>query len=340
MNKDKKIIELKSLVEAAEISLQQARKILIELSGSEEEKMLIQQAKQKGSISHDEEGQIIEGIFDGQNMVGPDGKKYSVPANYASKSKLVEGDKLKLTITPDGSFLYKQIKLLDRDRIIGDLIMDEEAGEFRVLANNKSYKVLNASITYFKGEPGNKVTLLVPAGRESSWAAVENIFKADDKNTTVDGKILDKIDKSHTTEIKTSELTNNIDSVEDTEEIKQKEYEQDTGDEIKNIDLNTETAVVEEKENKDDEFLNHSIDNDINSNNEEILDNNLNNNDNNIETEKKPIDIFKATEETDTENVKQVDTPSEDQSFVDSIKTNNLNNDLNTSVDNQGLDEI
>ena len=46
--------------------------------------------------------QIIEGVFDGMQMVGPDGKTYSVPPNYASKSKIVEGDFMKLTITPSG----------------------------------------------------------------------------------------------------------------------------------------------------------------------------------------------------------------------------------------------
>ena len=55
---------------------------------------------------------IIEGIFDGEKMIGPDGQIYSVPANYASKSRLVEGDTLKLIITNRGAFIFKQIKLL------------------------------------------------------------------------------------------------------------------------------------------------------------------------------------------------------------------------------------
>ena len=38
------------------------------------------------------EVKILEGVFDGQNMVGSDGRQYIVPPNYASKSKLVEGD--------------------------------------------------------------------------------------------------------------------------------------------------------------------------------------------------------------------------------------------------------
>ncbi|MBU4432193.1 hypothetical protein KKD60_02860, partial [Patescibacteria group bacterium] len=45
-----------------------------------------------GEDEHDGEGKIVEGVFDGENMIGPDGKQYSIPANYASKSKLVEGD--------------------------------------------------------------------------------------------------------------------------------------------------------------------------------------------------------------------------------------------------------
>ncbi len=188
MDKEKKIIELKNLVEAAELSLQQARKILVELVGSEEEKMLLEQAKKKSvkMAAEQEEGMVIEGVFDGQNMVGADGKKYSVPANYASKSKLVEGDGLKLTILRDGTFVYKQVNPLERRRIIGELIIDEDSGEYRVVANNKAYKVLNASITYFKGEPGDRVTLLVPKDKESSWAAVENIFKPGDEGYVED----------------------------------------------------------------------------------------------------------------------------------------------------------
>ncbi|OIO16727.1 hypothetical protein AUJ29_02445 [Candidatus Kuenenbacteria bacterium CG1_02_38_13] len=174
---NKRLVELKSLVEGAEISLQQARRILDSLSGAQEVKETVTQSQVKGTITQSGEGQIIEGFFDGQNMIGPDGKRYSVPANYASKSKMIEGDGLKLTITADGSFVYKQIDPLERDRLTGKLAIDEETGDYRVLINGKSYKVLTASITYFKGEVGDSVAILVPKGRESSWAAVENIFR-------------------------------------------------------------------------------------------------------------------------------------------------------------------
>jgi hypothetical protein len=122
-------------------------------------------------------GRIIEGVFDGYQMIGPDGTKYSVPANYASKSKLVEGDLLKLTIAPDGSFIYKQIRPIERDRMMGKLVRDKETNEYRVLVDKKLFKVLLASVTYYRGGIGDQVVILTPQGGVSSWAAIDNIIK-------------------------------------------------------------------------------------------------------------------------------------------------------------------
>lgn len=172
-----KIKLIKKLVDSAQDSIHQAKSLLEEISGSEETKEISEKARDLGKLEFDENQKIVEGIFDGQNMIGPDGKQYSIPANYASKSKLVEGDTLKLTIGTDGSFVYKQIGPIERVRLIGTLIKDEKDNEFRVLADGKSYQVLLASITYFKGEIGDEVVILVPKDKDSIWAAVENIIK-------------------------------------------------------------------------------------------------------------------------------------------------------------------
>ncbi len=124
----------------------------------------------------DPDAKIIEGVFDGENMIGPDGKQYNVPANYASKSKLVEGDILKLTITGSGTFIYKQIGPIDRLRKVGVLEKDSE-GRFFVNAENKKWRVLPASVTYFKGRVGDETVILIPRTGESKWAAVENIVR-------------------------------------------------------------------------------------------------------------------------------------------------------------------
>lgn len=143
---------------------------------------------------------VIEGVFDGQNMVGPDGKQYSVPANYSSKSKLVEGDILKLRITQRGAFVYKQIGPIARDRCIGVIERDDVTGEYVVIVPDsdgdrsvvaravieradlpsvpyKRYRVLRASVTYHHGAPGDEAIVLIPKGSPATWAAVENIVK-------------------------------------------------------------------------------------------------------------------------------------------------------------------
>ncbi len=129
-------------------------------------------AKEK-VISANEEN-IIEGVFDGQNMIDDKNDVYPVPANYASKSKLVEGDRLKLTIQADGSFLYKQIELIPRKLLVGKLILD--GNQYQVLTEKKAYNVLYASVTFFKCKVGDKITIIVPEDELSTWAAVENVI--------------------------------------------------------------------------------------------------------------------------------------------------------------------
>lgn len=119
---------------------------------------------------------IIEGVFNGQKMVGQDGKEYLVPPNYASKSKLVEGDLMKLTITNRGSFIYKQIAPIERKRLMGELLYDDTTHQWSVLAEGKTYKILTASATFYKGKPGDNVVFLVPKDGASAWGAVEHIM--------------------------------------------------------------------------------------------------------------------------------------------------------------------
>lgn len=162
------------LVENAEAALKAARLLLKEQTESQYASVLKKPEKREAIAYEQGQSQIIEGYFDGQNMVGPADKVYPVPANYASKSKMVEGDRLKLTIMPNGSFVYKQISPIERDSLKGTLIKEE--GQFRVAANGKNYKVLLASVTYYKGNIGDEVTLVVPQGGDCEWGAIEAII--------------------------------------------------------------------------------------------------------------------------------------------------------------------
>lgn len=124
----------------------------------------------------DGEVKVVEGVFDGHQMIGADGQEYQVPPNYASKSKLVEGDILKLTIDGRGNFVYKQIGPIERKRIKAQLNQDGSHQYFAVMGP-KRWKLLSAAVTYFRGASGDEVVILVPQSSNSKWAAVENVVK-------------------------------------------------------------------------------------------------------------------------------------------------------------------
>ncbi len=175
-NEDQKTQELKKILARIQLLLDEAKVILSgEAKFSSVDFRRV--AQQKGSQTETPQGRIIEGVFDGQRMIGPDGRQYTVPPNYASKSKLVEGDMLKLTIAPDGTFLYKQIGPIKRKRIKGTLSYDSIEKQYYGQTEDRRYKLITAAVTYFKGEPGDEVIMLVPEDGSSTWAAIENIIK-------------------------------------------------------------------------------------------------------------------------------------------------------------------
>jgi hypothetical protein len=162
---DKQVKRLRALIQEAETSLAAATELLVSLVGDDDKVAPIARGA-------DTLGKVIEGVFDGQNMVGSDGKTYPVPANYASKSKLVQGDILKLTIAEDGAFLYKQIGPIPRKQVVGTLTL--ENGHYFVDVNGKQLRVLLASVTYFKAKPGDQVSVNIPEDdTNAEWAALE-----------------------------------------------------------------------------------------------------------------------------------------------------------------------
>ena len=164
---EKQIKRLRSLIGDAETSLSAAKELLVSILGDGQSI-----TAPMDSVVSTPEGKVIEGIFDGQIMIGPDGKNYPVPANYASKSKLVEGDIMKLTITDEGKFLYKQIGPVERKTVIGTLVQHDD--KYYVEVAGKEYQILYASVTYFRLKDGAQVSVTIPANNEdATWAAVE-----------------------------------------------------------------------------------------------------------------------------------------------------------------------
>ncbi len=165
MATERELEAIKQLLDTAENNLRQAKSILFSSELSNKAK----------DLSGSNDGRIVEGVFDGETMIDSENKKYPVPANYASKSKLIPGDILKLTISEDGSFVFKQIGPIKRKKILGDLEEVTE-GKYVVNSEGKKYRVILASVTYYKAKAGDKLTIIVPEKGESEWAAVENVL--------------------------------------------------------------------------------------------------------------------------------------------------------------------
>ena len=164
---EKQIKRLRTLIQEAETNLAAAKELLVSVLGDGEAITAPRDVVISGP-----EGKIIEGVFDGQIMIDQDGKNYPVPANYASKSKLVEGDIMKLTITEDGRFLYKQIGPVERRSVIGTLTHHDD--KYFVEVSGREYEILYASVTYFRLKEGQQVSVIIPANNDkATWAAVE-----------------------------------------------------------------------------------------------------------------------------------------------------------------------
>ena len=183
-------------IETAEAALRLAKQILsgvgdFPVTSKADSKVYAQKAATMSKSASGEGGRVIEGVFDGQNMIDKKGTVYPVPANYASKSKLVPGDVLKLTVTEEGKFLYKQIGPVERKSIIGPLVHNE--GQYQVLADGKAYNVLLASVTYFRAAVGDEVTLVIPMDDNAArWGAIEAVLPKFDDDIALEKEVLKK----------------------------------------------------------------------------------------------------------------------------------------------------
>ncbi len=185
---DDALIQVQELLDTAMSSLKTANALLRDMTGvsdTAKERHVLRASSVSASAAS---GRVVEGIFDGQNMVDSSGQTYPVPANYASKSKLVEGDGMKLTITDEGKFIYKQIAPTPRRTALGVLI--QEDGQYKVLAEGKAYRVLLASVTFYRAEVGDQVTVLLPQAGEAKWGAVEAVIPKHMAEAAAKGKLM------------------------------------------------------------------------------------------------------------------------------------------------------
>lgn len=176
MENKKTIAAIRDFIITAEKSIKNAKKLLKDVL-EENGVNLDSEVDLNTSWLHsynDEDSKIIEWVFTWEEMLWVDENKYPVPVNYASKSKLVQWDKLKLTIAPNGKMLYKQIEPIERE--MKQWLLTRENGKYQVVSESKTYDVLTAAVTHFKAEIWDSVTIIVPKWKEASFAAIEALI--------------------------------------------------------------------------------------------------------------------------------------------------------------------
>ena len=117
----------------------------------------------------------IHGVFNGKEMVSYDDRIYPVPPNYASVTKLVEGDELNFVISNITGSYYKQCVKVPRKICTGMAV--ERDGSLMIESEGNYYKVLRATMTYYDIQEGDEVFIVIPKEGISEWAAVEAVIK-------------------------------------------------------------------------------------------------------------------------------------------------------------------
>lgn len=176
MNNKKAILAIKDFIITSEKSLKSAKKLLTDLAKENNIDLNTEiELSTKGLHSYnDEDNKIIEWVFTWEAMLWSDGKSYPIPVNYASKSKMVQWDKLKLTIDLAWKMTYKQISPIEREIRTG--LITQDKGKYQVVCEWEAYNLLTAAVTHFKAEIWDSISVLLPKWKQASFAAIEAVI--------------------------------------------------------------------------------------------------------------------------------------------------------------------
>lgn len=147
----------------------------------------------------------IEGTFDGIYMITDSGEKHEVPPNYAAKSRLVYGDRLKLIKEENqngrdvGSVggtggtqgeseenrppkdVFKQIIKVPRKKLQG--VLNKKEGKWYVLTSAGTYKISDKSAEFNNLLINQEVDVLVPENNMNAPFAALDFVKKPAENT-------------------------------------------------------------------------------------------------------------------------------------------------------------
>jgi hypothetical protein len=204
----KKLETILSLIEIADRNLKNAQQLILQLSEEKGYKtspfVNTGIATTPGTKSKDEDTalEVVEGNFDGENMMGDNGQIYPIPQNYASKTQLVVGDRMKWILTNDRE-IFKLIQPVPRIRATGTfsiegenyiVLIDEFTNPVKMLKASATYAMKNLGLKF-----GDQVAIYIPQDGTPTWGAFISVVKPGDVDF-VDGPVRrDKVTSSVST---------------------------------------------------------------------------------------------------------------------------------------------
>ncbi len=144
----------------------------IEFSTVEVEKLKIPKKK----LNKENILQTLEWLFDWVSFIDSNWAKYPVPMNYASKSKLVPWDKLKLRIMKNWDFVFKLIEKAPRQKITAILSKDKEGKRIAIYKNKYVFLLNHASVSYYKWKPWDKILIIVNKSKPWKYAVLDAVL--------------------------------------------------------------------------------------------------------------------------------------------------------------------
>jgi hypothetical protein len=184
----KKIENILNLIEIAENNLKNAKALLQQSLGDSTHYTSTPTSSSAPSLRSTEEDkalEVVEGFFNGESMIGDNGQTYIVPPNYASKTQLVVGDRLKWILTNERE-VYKLIQPVDRDRVKGTFSIEGDSYIVLVDAYPNPIKILKASATYAMKnlglKIGDEVAILIPKDATPTWGAFSSVVRTAEEN--------------------------------------------------------------------------------------------------------------------------------------------------------------
>lgn len=120
----------------------------------------------------------IEGVFDGFYLIADDGSRHEVPPNYAAKSRLVFGDRLKI-VEEDGKKVFKQIQKPERKEVKG--VLSKKEGKWYLLTDLGTYKISDVAAEFNRVALNEEAVGLIPENQSNiPYAALDRVIKKEE----------------------------------------------------------------------------------------------------------------------------------------------------------------